>query len=351
MNPSSLALLLADFGEPRTSGEVGEFLSEMLKDQKLLDTPFSLWLHRALFSLVAKVKTEALTKKYALIGGSCLFERTELLAQEVGGRLGLPAFVLHRYLPATHAPLFAHLQPFQALLVFPLFPQFSEATVGGMSHFLSSHLPSSLTKRTKWVPCYAGHPLYVAAMQRALRDFLAQEGLDEQETLLLFSAHGLPQKRVDAGDPYQKECELSFKLIAEGFPKARSLLSYQSRVGFRAWTRPYTSTVCKQVEGKKNGVVVPLSFPSDHIETLYEVEHLYLPLLRQREVRAYRCPALNLRLDWIETIACLCKESLHQIKEQDTYRCASRNRDDPGENDIANHCQIKGAQPSCNPHS
>src|SRR6185295_13080592 len=121
---------------------------------------------------------------------------------------------------------------------------------------------------------YAGHPAFIKAYQRRIAEFMQEKELKEEETIFLFSAHGLPQKYIDAGDIYESECNLSFQLVAKGFPKAISKLSYQSKFGKGEWLRPYTDKLCQEIEdeGRKNLVFVPISFTSDHIETLFEVE-------------------------------------------------------------------------------
>ena len=147
---------------------------------------------------------------------------------------------------------------------------------------------------------------YIAAFQQTIREALQEEGWSDEETTLLFSPHGLPEKFVAQGDPYAKECELSLRAITAAFPKAGSLLSYQSKFGRGEWLRPYTDELCKEIQAHvrncKNVLVIPLSFTSDHIETLFEVERLYLPLLRAQGMQARRCPALNRRDDWVDAI-------------------------------------------------
>jgi ferrochelatase len=90
------------------------------------------------------------------------------------------------------------------------------------------------------------------------------------------------------------------------FPGVPSLLSYQSKFGNGEWLRPYTEEVASSIlqhhQEKPAVVVVPISFTSDHIETLFEIEHLYLPRTRQAGLQAYRCPALGLQLKWLQAI-------------------------------------------------
>jgi ferrochelatase len=303
------AYLLVNFGGPRDLQEIEGFLIELLTDQEVLRTPFPAFLHRLIFTRVAKKRSKKIAPDYALIGGkSPIYEDTEAIAEQVGGILGEQVLVFHRYLPKTHAEFIEKIENLQAseIRVFPMFPQFTYATTGSIALWFSKHLSSRTLHRLSWVKSYPGHPLYIAAFEQLIAEFFEQQSLREEETALLFSAHGVPQEFVDTGDCYQRECTESFNLLQKRFPKAVAKLSYQSQFGKAEWIRPYTAEICEAkewTEGRKNAVIVPLSFTSDHIETLYEIEHLYLPSVRKAGLRAYRCPALNRREGWVRAIA------------------------------------------------
>jgi ferrochelatase len=97
------------------------------------------------------------------------------------------------------------------------------------------------------------------------------------------------------------------------FPKALGKLCYQSKFGRGEWLKPYTDATCEKIlnwhEGRKHVVIVPISFTSDHIETLFEIEQLYLPLIRSQGLQAYRCPALNREPYWVDALAEIARES------------------------------------------
>ena len=97
------------------------------------------------------------------------------------------------------------------------------------------------------------------------------------------------------------------------FPHIHSLLCYQSKFGPGEWLRPYTEEVCQKITsyacGKKYCIFIPISFTSDHIETLFEVEEQYMPLISQQGLHPFRAPALNRRPDWIEAITQILAES------------------------------------------
>jgi ferrochelatase len=313
---SETAYLLVNFGGPRDLNEIEEFLIELLTDQEVIRTPFPPFFHRLLFTRVAKKRSKKIAPDYALIGGkSPIFQDTEVIARRVGQILGAPILTFHRYLSKTHAEFIEKIQALNRVAqirIFPMFPQFSYATTGSIALWLASRLPPSIVSKFSWIRSYPGHPSYIDAFEHCLREFLEEKKLKEDETALLFSAHGLPQQFIDTGDTYEKECQLSFDLLKNRFPKALSKLSYQSQFGKEEWIRPYTTDACAQIgiwgEKRKNGVIIPLSFTSDHIETLYEIERLYLPIISKAGMQAYRCPALNQRQEWIGSIAQLFEE-------------------------------------------
>lgn len=310
------AYLLVNFGGPRDLNEVEEFLIELLTDQEVIRTPFPAFLHRLLFTRVAKKRTHKVAPDYAAIGGrSPIFEDTQAIAEHVGKILNEEIVTFHRYLPKTHAEFIEkikNLNDVEEIRVLPLFPQFSYATTGSIALWFSEHLPASIVNKMNWTKSYASHPSYLEVSEACIRDFFNEKNLKEEDCVLLFSAHGLPQSYICTGDVYQRECRLTFEHLKSRFPKALPRLSYQSQFGKEEWIRPYTNEVCKDIaawaDGRKHVVVVPLSFTSDHIETLYEIEELYLPVIRESGIAAYRCPALNRRTDWLQAVASILKE-------------------------------------------
>ena len=207
----------------------------------------------------------------------------------------------HRYLPSTHASFLKKVEKTQGeLIALPLFPQFSYATTGSIALWMSERLDTS---RMRWIATYATDPGYIAAMQTLLKE----HARDAPDQAIIYSAHGLPQSFVDTGDPYQNQCIQTYEAMKTALPRARHLICYQSQFGKSEWIRPYTRDVCEKpseyLPGCEKATFVPLSFISDHIETLFEIEELYLPPLREKGIEATRCPALNRRPDWIEALA------------------------------------------------
>lgn len=305
------ANLIVNFGGPRSLEEIYPFLRSLLTDKDVIRTRFPQPIHNWMFSRIAKKRALQIAHDYQLIGGkSPIFEDTEAVARQVSEKIQAPVLTFHRYLPQTHEASLAAIGQFDKIKVFPMFPQFSYATTGSIARLFSKQLDIS---RLAWIKSYCTHPAFIRSMQNVLRDFLQREQLEEKETVLLFSPHGVPQEFIHTGDIYERECRLSFEAIRQAFPQALHRLAYQSKFGRGEWIRPYTVDVCEDVlswyQGRPNIVFVPLSFTSDHIETLFEVDYQYLPILRQKGLNAYRCPALNRLPDWIAAIGEIFQES------------------------------------------
>ncbi len=308
--------LLVNFGGPRSLEEVQPFLRSLLTDQEVIRTDWPAFLHRLLFNRVADKRAKTVRHDYAAIGGkSPIYEDTEALARALEEELGHPVLSFHRYLPATHEEFLQRLAALPGEIeVFPLFPQFSYATTGSIALWFHEKAAPDIVQRMRWVPSYASHPLYIAAFKETIRTFLHEKQIPEEEALLFFSAHGLPQSFITTGDIYQRECEATYNALKSAFPHASSLIAYQSQFGKEEWLRPYTRDACEEVTqyGKQHVIFIPLSFTSDHIETLFEIEEMYLPVVANQGIKAWRCPALNRRPDWIRAMAGIIREERHR---------------------------------------
>ena len=296
-------ILLANFGGPRSLDEVKPFLQALFTDRDVIRTRFPDWIHRLIFNRVANKRALRIRSEYAHLGGkSPIYENTEALAHLLAEKTGRKVVTFHRYLPETHAASIAAIT--EPTLVLPLFPQFSYATTGSIARLLARH-----TNRLLWLESYAGHPAFIRAYAQRVRSFLQEHNFLEEETLLLCSAHGLPKSFIDEGDPYETECQLSFRTLLSHFPQTQGHLAYQSKVGREEWLTPATEVACREIPARKNAVIVPITFTSDHIETLVEIEQQYIPLLAERGMRALRCPALNLEPYWVDALAELTQET------------------------------------------
>ncbi|MEL7431748.1 MAG: ferrochelatase [Chlamydiota bacterium] len=317
--------LLVNFGGPRSLLEIPEFLIELLCDQEVLRTGLPRSWHKFVFTRIAKKRAKKVEEDYREIGGkSPIHEDTEELARQLAQDLDIKISTFHRYLPKTHAKSLETLEMAseEEITVLPLFPQFSYATTGSIAQFFVEHLTPATCDKLRWIRSYPDHKSFTLAYEQKIRTFLTSNNLQEEEVLLFFSPHGIPQRYVKT-DPYQKECEASYRAIKSAFPKALSRLCYQSKFGPGAWLKPYTEEAASSIlswhQGRKHVLFIPLSFTSDHIETLFEIEKLYLPLVKKQGLCAYRLDALNLDSHWVQGIS-----DLLQVEEKSTTKALLR---------------------------
>lgn len=311
---SNIALVVVNFGGPRDLMEVSSFLVALLTDPDVIRTPLPAFLQKILFRRIAKKRAPKIALEYGKIGGrSPIFADTEWMAKALKEKLNVETVTFHRYLESTHEEFLDSLHKIRAekILVFPLFPQFSYVTTGSVARWFFKNAKKEVVKKMHWISSYASHESYIKAFCSLIREFLQEKKLEE--VTLFFSAHGLPIEYVKKGDPYQKECEASYAAIVREFPQHSSFLAYQSQFGKAEWLKPSTGDVCESPTGildpKKPVVFIPLSFSSDHIETLFEIEEQYVKPLQELGYLAYRCPALGRRLDWVEAVVDIIQDS------------------------------------------
>ena len=189
----------------------------------------------------------------------------------------------------------------------PLYPQESRATTESSSLELRRVL-GRLSPRAEWreIRDYHLHPGYIAAVRRTVDEGLASlRAAGAASPVVLFSAHGLPERFRRSGDPYVGQIEATRAAVVSGLA-VPTHLSFQSRVGPVKWVEPYTDDTIRRLakEGVASLLMVPLGFVSDHFETLFEIDLLYGDLARASGIERFmRAPSLNSRPDFLEVLA------------------------------------------------
>jgi len=193
-----------------------------------------------------------------------------------------------------------HKDGIKKIIALSMYPHYSVATTGSsVKHFEDAAVKYSF--EYSCITSWFDHPLYIEALAARI-----EEGLKGFETkpLVLFSAHSLPLKIVASGDPYVKEIQGTIDALANKLDLQWSL-SYQSKTGPVKWLEPTTEHMLHELAGKgiKDLLVVPISFVSDHIETLYEIDILYKRMAKDLGITLRRTEALNTSAEFIEALA------------------------------------------------
>jgi ferrochelatase len=278
-------VLLVNLGTPDapTRWAVLRYLREFLSDPRVVQIPRVAWLP-ILYFLILPFRSGSSAKKYATIwrpDGSPLRIYLERQVQMLRGYLGqalkrpVPVAGGMRYGNPSIAKALQELRDQQCdrIVVLPLYPQYAGSTTGSTEDALAAAL-----KRWRGHPPvevvrdFHAHPAYVKAIARNVNDYWVKHGRPDR---LMMSFHGLPQAVVDRGDPYEKQCLESARLIAAelGWNDARAITTFQSRFGKAAWLQPYTAPTLAKLakEGVARVDVICPGFAADCLETLEEI--------------------------------------------------------------------------------
>jgi len=287
-----VGIVLFQLGGPDSLEAVEPFLLNLFLDPDIIPLgPLGI-LRRPIAKLISSRRSKPVTERYAEIGGrspiATLTERQRVrLVEAVSPFIDPVAVTAMRYWHPMTLEAVASLRkagPLDEIVLLPLYPQYSYATT------LSSLKEwRRVVQRTRWEPSsglapertvehFHDHPLYIHALVERIGSVLRQFP-ESSRIHLVFSAHGLPMSLVEKGDPYPKQIDETMRLVCElgarrypSWPKIH-LLCYQSRVGPSKWLEPSLPKTLERLghEGVKEVLIVPISFVTEHIETLHEI--------------------------------------------------------------------------------
>ena len=327
-----IAVVLFNLGGPDSLKAVRPFLFNLFRDPAIITAPALL--RYPLAALIAATRDRPAQANYALMGGrSPLLPETEAQAEALSKVLAaaLPeaetrCFIAMRYwrpLTDETARAVAAFAPDEVVLL-PLYPQYSTTTTG--SSLKAWARAYAGPGRVRAVCCYPTAEGLVEAHAGRIRAAWAAAG-SPRPARLLFSAHGLPEKVIAAGDPYQAQIEATAAAVAARLGGDWDWkVCYQSRVGRLKWIGPSTAEAIAEAVGEGLGVVVaPIAFVSEHVETLVELDREYAELAESLGCRSYvRVPALGVEGHFIEALADLVAGSLAgdaAVAPGATWRC------------------------------
>jgi ferrochelatase len=308
MSRGPTGIVMMNLGGPKSLDEVNPFLLKLFADREIIQLPVQDWLG----PFIANRRTKSVQKNYQDIGGgSPILAWTEEQGRGMCERLDVmsPETAPHRFYVA-----FRYIDPFSEdalrrmkedgvtrAVAFTQYPQFSCATTGSsLNELWRAAKKVGLAGDFEWsvIDRWPTHPTFVEAMTDTVAKGLTQfSDEDREDVLIVFSAHSLPMSVVNRGDAYPAEVGATthevMKRLGYGY---EYLVSYQSEVGPVPWLGPSTESVIEELGAKKrkNVLIVPIAFTSDHIETLHELDIEYGELAHEAGIENYvRAPALN----------------------------------------------------------
>ena len=325
---SRVGVLLLNLGGPERIQDVGPFLYNLFADPEIIRLPVPA-LQKPLAWLISTLRSGKSQAAYRSIGGGSPLRRiTEQQARELQSTLrqrGIEAtsYVAMRYWHPFTESAVADIKAdgIDEVVVLPLYPHFSISTSGSSFRELQRLRladPAFARLPIRCIRSYYDDPGYVGAMAELIAREI-RSCAEPASAHVFFSAHGVPKSYVEeAGDPYQQEIEACAQLIMQRLEADLGhanpfTLAYQSRVGPVEWLKPYTDEALHELgeAGVRDLVVVPISFVSEHIETLEEIDIEYREIATEAGITHFRrVPALDTTPSFIEGLARLVQQAL-----------------------------------------
>ncbi len=320
-----VGVLLLNLGGPDKLEDVRPFLYNLFSDPEIIRLPVPL-LQKPLAWLIANSRASKSKENYREIGGGSPLRRiTEEQAQSLQEHLRqrgqeVQVYIGMRYWSPFTEEAIARIKRdgIEKLVILPLYPQFSISTSGSSFRLLRSLWDDDVELQQiehTVISSWYDRPGYLQAMSDLISQQLDQ--FPEPERVhVFFSAHGVPVSYVqEAGDPYQREIEACTQLIMDTLDRPNDFtLAYQSRVGPVEWLRPYTEDAIADLAGQGVAelLVVPISFVSEHIETLQEIDIEYREIAEEAGIETFqRVPALNTHPTFMADLADMVMDALN----------------------------------------
>ncbi|EMY78541.1 ferrochelatase [Leptospira weilii serovar Ranarum str. ICFT] len=340
-------ILLINLGGPRAASEIEKFLIDLFEDPLVFDLPLPEWIRKPLARLIAKKRAGKVAKTYESMGfggGSPLVSETSKQAEAIAkvlkkitGEEWEGDITMTCGYPDIRKLNREFLVPTKRNILLPLYPHFSRSTVLSTAKLVEQTTKFCPVSFEGWVAPFHSSRVYLESIRDLILDFF-QDRLNRKDFLhsesfqkvanwetidLVFSAHGIPIRLIQKGDRYREEILTNFEnlkrlLYEKGF-RGECHISFQSRVGPSKWTEPNTITMLEELgkKGIKRVAVYPISFVSDHLETLEEIGEQLKKIAQENGIVEYhRIPAPGIYPKFIDAMAKICLESVEAPKKE-----------------------------------
>jgi protoporphyrin/coproporphyrin ferrochelatase len=276
-----IGVVLFQLGGPDTLEAIEPFLFNLFCDPDIIDFPFARIGRKPLAKLISSTRARKVQHHYATIGGGSPIRRfTEQQARALQRKLGesgldARCFVAMRYWHPFTARAIEQLRAAKCdeVVLLPLYPQYSSTTTGSSLNEWQRLFQQEIPVQS--IEAFYRHELYLQALVEKIDEALARFA-DPERPEIVFSAHSVPLAIIQKGDPYQRQIEETVELLMQrgGWTNGYRLC-YQSKVGASKWLQPSLHAALRALAAEKRSevCVVPISFVSDHVETLGEIDH------------------------------------------------------------------------------
>ena len=284
-------------GGPNNIDEVELFLRNMFADPYIL--PMNRVMRQFVGNIIIKKRLHEAQENYRAIGGkSPLTELTQALCRKLEHQLKMPVRPAMRYVPPFAVDALREFQQrgIEEIVLFPMYPQYSTTTTRSSVEDVEAQcLALGYQPQIRVIDPYYDHPDYIQIQVSQIKEALGDADASSYE--LLLSAHGLPLSIIHAGDPYEKQVEVSaaliqYALVQEGIQFKSTRLVYQSKVGSGTWLEPNLVDVLRKPQ-HLNVLVYPIAFTIDNSETIFELDIEHREIAEKIGYEAYKvakCP-------------------------------------------------------------
>ncbi|MDY0008547.1 MAG: ferrochelatase [Bdellovibrionales bacterium] len=317
------AIVLMNLGGPLKEQDIKPFLFNFFMDKNIIAAPLPVRWMLAKWISYSRGNGAAKTSYAALGGKSPLLENTQAQADALQNILQKKypqskVFVSMRYWHPMARDVVRAVKEFAPdnIILLPLYPQFSTTTsFSSIQNWEREAKLAGLDVPTQKICCYPYQSGFISASAGLIRAALDQA---PEKTRVLFSAHGLPEKIIEGGDPYQHQCEQSAAKIAAamGIENLDWQVCYQSRVGRLKWIGPSTEEALDKAAADGVGVIVyPHAFVNEHVETLVEIEEEYREYAHEKGIPYFaRVPTVSTHPDFMTGLAALVENKINGMQ-------------------------------------
>ena len=305
MAHNPLGILLLYMGGASTTRDIKPFLYHLFSDREILSLPGPIRIPLAW--VISQTRYHLVKGAYQRIGGSPLLEITAKQARALEAALNKEGFHAHVEVGMRYCSPFIReaverlkREGVKKVIALTLYPQYSRATAGSCFSALEK-ATSGLSWEIETIPHWHTHPSFIETWTHLIEKELPGES---RNVHILFSAHGLPMKVVNQGDPYPRQVAEMVEAIMGRLGPVPHSIAYQSKVGPVKWLEPSVEEEMARLakEGVSSLVLVPISFVSEHFETLYEMDIVFREEAKKIGIENFvRVQAPNLHPGLIET--------------------------------------------------
>lgn len=332
-----IAIILLNLGGPSSLESVKPFLFNLFYDKAIINLPNPF--RYIIAKIISTTREKKSQKIYSLIGGkSPLLQETEKQKLALSKNLkqvtreNFDIFINMRYTPPLAKEVIKKIKEYNPteIILLPLYPQFSTTTTGSSVRNFLDNLNINIP--TKIVCCYPIEENFIKAHASLIKKRIQNKV--SKNFWILFSAHGLPEKIIKAGDPYSFQIAKTVEAVLRelDIKDLDYKITYQSKIGPVEWLKPNTKDEI-EIAGKqkKNIIIVPITFVSEHVETLVELDIEYKSIADKYKIQYDRVPALSINRIFINSLTDILLRFINNTNNKKLIINASGTRICPNE--------------------